>query len=69
MKTSCLHDHVARFVINEQLHISIYKTKRTQFTIKFMGAKVWNLIPTTVRNLAISKFKKQYKNLLLNEVA
>ena len=69
VKTSCLHDRVTRFAINEQLHIPFYKTKRTQFTIKFMGAKVWNLIPITVRNLVISKFKKQYKNLLLNKVA
>ena len=68
VKIGGLQDRVTRFAINEQLHIS-YKTKRTQFSIKFMGAKLWNLISITVRNLVISKFKKQYKNLLLNEVA
>ena len=40
VKTSCLHDRVTRFAINEQLHIPLYKTKRTQFSINFNGAKV-----------------------------
>ena len=70
-KTSCLHDRVTKFALNEQLHIPLYKTKRGQLSIKSMGAKVWNSIPITVRNLLISKLIIQYKNLLLkfNEVA
>ena len=68
VKTKCVHDRVTRFSINEQLHIMLYKAKRNQFSIKFIGAKVWNSIFIMVRNLLISKFKKQYKNLLLNEV-
>ena len=51
VKTNCLHDHVTRFAINEQLHIPLYINERTQFSIKFIGAKVWNSIPIMVRNL------------------
>ena len=69
MKTNCLHNRVTRFATIEQLHMPLYKTKRIQFSIKSVGAKVWNSIPMTARNLLIRKFKKQYKNLLLNEVA
>ena len=68
VKTNCLHDRVTRFAINEQLHILLYKTERSQLSIKVIGAKVWNSIPIMVRNLLLSKFKKLYKNALLNEV-
>ena len=40
VKTNFLHDRVTRFAINEQLHIPLYKTKRSQYSIKFSGAKV-----------------------------
>ena len=68
VKTSCLHDRVTKFAITEQLQIPL-KLKELQFSIKFVGAKVKNLIPITIRNFVVSKFKKQYKNLLLNKIA
>ena len=59
------HSFSTRFSSNEQLKIPFFKTKRTQRSIKFIGAKIWNVIPPDMRKYSSSKFQKEYKNYLL----
>ena len=46
----------------------LYKTKRTQQSIKYSGAKIWNSIPNNTKDLSFRKFLKESKEILLNSL-
>ena len=50
------------------LIIPLYKTKRTQQSIKYSGAKTWNSIPENTKDLLFRKFLKESKEILLNSL-
>ena len=43
--TKRVHSRNTRFSSNNQLIIPLFKTQRTQRSIKYIGAKLWNSIP------------------------
>ena len=54
---------------NNQLIIPLFKSHRTQISIKFIGAKLWNSIPEYMRNYSFPNFKEKYKIFLLSSAA
>ena len=47
-----------------QLMIPLFKTNKTQQSIKYTGPSIWNKIPIEIRHLNLPKFKKEYKKRL-----
>ena len=52
---------------SQQLHSSQFKTKFHQTNVDFMAAKIYNQIPTEIKNLAFKKFSKNLKDWLLEK--
>ena len=60
------HNQCTRFAnVSTDLGVPLFKTKRTQQSIKYAGVKLWNSIPSELRDLSFKQFNKEYKNLLL----
>jgi len=58
-----------RHTANNHIFIPCFAiyTSRSRCSIKYAGAKIWNNIPTDIKNESFIKFKERYKKLLLNE--
>ena len=46
--------------------IPFFHTLRTQCTIKFRGAKIWNALPNDLKRINFYHFKLKLKQFLLN---
>ena len=55
-----------RSTTNENLQTPLLRLQRTQKSIKFTGAKIWNSIPSNIRKSTFQKFKKMFKAYLLH---
>ena len=53
----------------DDLYLPLYKTKRAQKSIKYIGVKIWNNIPLKIRTLPFNKFKQKYKLYLFQKSA
>ena len=53
----------------DDLYLPLYKTKRAQKSIKYIGVKIWNDIPLKIRTLPFNKFKQKYKLYLFQKSA
>ena len=42
-------------------------SSKTQYSIKYIGAKIWNNIPSDLKNAYYSKCKESYKKFLLSK--
>ena len=51
------------------LYLPLYKTKRAQKSIKYIGVKIWNDIPLKIRTLPFNKFKQKHKLYLFQKSA
>ena len=54
-----------RFTTNENLQTPLFRLQRTQKSIKFTGAKIWNSIQSNIRKSSFRNFKKMFKTYLL----
>ena len=61
---SC-HSRTTKFSLNNPLAILLFKSNRTQRSIKYIGPKIWNSISHNLRTMTFNKFKKHYKSVLL----
>ena len=67
---------LAKFSRSRQTHTTaslilifpLYKTKRTQQSIKYFGAKIWNFIPNNTKDLSFRKFLKENQEILWNSL-
>ena len=61
--TNHVHPRNTRISSNNQLIIPLFKTQRTQTSMKYeyIGAKLWNSIPEYFKNYSFPKFKIEYK--------
>ena len=57
-----LRSRQTRTTASLNLTIPFYKTKRTQQSIKYSGAKIWNSISNNIRDLSLRKFLKETKH-------
>ena len=53
----------------DHLLLSRFSTTRTEKSIKYVGAKLWNSLPETLRHLSYREFKITHKNVLLKKCA
>ena len=51
----------------DHLLLPRFTTTRTQKSIKYKGAKLWNSLPETLRHMSYRRFKSTYKSLLLEK--
>ena len=58
--------HSIRSTTNENLQTPLFRLQRTQKSIKFTGAKIWNFIPSNIRKSSFRNFKKMFKAYLLH---
>ena len=63
---SAVSSHATSHSSNNDIFLPRLHSARTQRSIKFIGAKLWNDIPFEIKKLAFNKFKESYKSLLLN---
>ena len=61
---SC-HFRTTRFSLKNRLTVPLFKSNRTQRSIKYIGPKIWNSISHNLRTMTFNKFKKHYKSVLL----
>ena len=59
------HDHDTRQSAQKDYFLTLHKTSRLQRSIKFLGIKVWNSIPTSIRNKSFKNFISNYKLYLI----
>ena len=46
---------------SQRLMLPYYSTNRAQKSIKFQGAKLWNSLPNSMKQLSYRKFIKEHK--------
>ena len=61
---SC-HYRTTRFSLKNHLNILLFKSNRTQRSIKYIEPKIWNSISHNLRTMTFNKFKKHYKSVPL----
>jgi len=66
-KTEKTHSHNTRSNLNTDYFIARMHTSQTQKSLSFSGPKVWNDIPTQIKQLRFHKFKKELKIKLLSK--
>ena len=60
------HNQCTRFAnVSTNFGVPLFKTKRTQQSIKYAGVKIRNSTPSELRDLFCQKFTKEYKKLRL----
>ena len=64
LKAKNYHNYITRSSSLENLVVPLFKTKKTQFSIKYTGPAVWNSIPFNIKMNSIFKFKKTFKEYL-----
>ena len=61
------YSYSTRYPSKDHLLFPRFTTTRTQKSIKYKGAKLWNSLPETLRHLSYRRFKSTYKSLLLEK--
>jgi hypothetical protein len=66
-KTSNISNKSTRQTSTNNLYIPRYRTNKLQRCIKYQGVKVWNSVPTELKNLALNySFNRQLKEFLIS---
>ena len=53
-----------RHTSSNEIFLPRFMSSKTQHSIKYIGAKIWNNIPSDLKNASYSKFKESYKKFL-----
>ena len=61
-----INHYNTRFAAKQNFYSPKVKTNYGIFTFKFTVSKIWESIPTKLKNLAFLPFKKQYKQHILD---
>ena len=64
---SKVHSYSTRNNVTNQIAQPRFSTSRSQKSFKFIGAKLWNEISYSIKQLSYPKFKSEYKNFLLSK--
>ena len=61
-----IHDHYTRQ--KDNIHLEVVKTNRRDMTMRYQGAKVWNIILNNniMYKRSVAMFKKDFKSYLLS---
>ena len=66
VKVSDIHSYNTRYVLNLILHVPCVRSNYGKYTFRFAITKTWEEIPTKIKTLSYHKFKKEYKQILVN---
>ena len=64
---SGISSYKTRHVSKNNIFLPRAHTSRSQRSIKYTDAKIWNNIPFEIKKLPFHKFKEIYKNFLLHD--
>ena len=64
---SDIHTHSTRPSSTKNISLPRFSSAKTQRSIKYIGAKIWNNIPLDLKQLPHNKFEFSYQQLLLNQ--
>ena len=64
---SKVHSYSTRNNVTNQIALPRFSTSRSQKSFKFIGAKLWNEISYSIKQLSYPKFKTEYKIFLLSK--
>ena len=62
---SSLHKYNTRYASKGNFHRPKVRTNTVKFTFVYAASKLWETVPTNLKRLSITNFKKRYKNHLL----
>ena len=60
-KVNKRHNYNTRLAARESYSLPLIRTKYGQFSLRFIGVKVWNSLNENYKLLSKKSFKKQYK--------
>ena len=66
VKVSDFHSHNTRYASNHNFHVPRVRSNYGKHTFRFAITKTWEEIPTKIKTLSYHKFKKEYKQILVN---
>ena len=66
IKVSDIHSHNTRYASNLNFHVPCVRSNYGTHTFKFAITKTWEEIPIKIKTLSYHKFKKEYKQILVN---
>ena len=49
----------------EKLKVALFKSSRTQKSVKYQGVTLWNSLPLNLKKLSFQKFSTEYKSNLI----
>ena len=64
---SKVHSYSIRNNVTNQIALPRFSTSRSQKSFKFTGAKLWNEMSYSIKQLSYPKFKTEYKHFLLSK--
>ena len=64
---SKVHSYSTRNNESNQIALPRFSTSCSQKSFKFIGAKLWNEISYSIKQLSYPKFKTKYENFLLRK--
>ena len=64
-EVSNLHKYNTRYASKGNFHRPKVRTNTGKFSFVYAPPKLWEMVPTNLKLLSVSGFKKQYKNHLL----
>ena len=64
---SDVSSYSTRRTSSNDIFLPRFMSSKTQHSIKYIGAKIWNNIPSDLKNTSYSKFKESYKKFLLSK--
>lgn len=62
---SNVHSYNTRYSTRDNFYRPNVRTNYGKFTFNYTASKLWNSVPTNLKHLSASNFKRQYKRLLL----
>ena len=65
--SSDVSSYSTRHTSSNDIFLPRFMSSKTQHSIKYIGAKIWNNIPSDLKNESYSKFKESYKKFLLSK--
>ena len=61
------HNYGTRSIAKKNLYVPRMQLHDDYSSLNYIGVKIWNKIPVTIKSLSQYAFSKQYKNLLLHK--
>ena len=65
--SSDVSSYSTRHTSSNDIFLPQFMSSKTQHSIKYIGAKIWNNIPSDLKNASYSKLKESYKKFRLSK--